>query len=177
MINIQGIMTPTYFRKLSEVRFFYFVNATFEKLYNYWDRIGDLLELAFGLSIAARHVYFSTVIQELQNRGVMLSPHGVWLKNFYDNEYQSVLNPRRIKIVHHRQDDTSFMFDWLRCISTPSGCSPETVRGLQEQKVAIPGLLKRQLDLANEGFEHAILLIKEAGPHEQTSNATQNTTP
>ncbi|MCK5122538.1 MAG: hypothetical protein KAQ87_00050 [Candidatus Pacebacteria bacterium] len=154
----------TYFKKREDKRFFYYVNSTFEKLYNFWDRIGDLLELSFNINLPEKSIYFPKVINEL-NKRQLESNNFSWLKDFKNGDYKNYLNKYRIKIVHYRQQDTYFFFEWLN--SMPKSNHLEIIAKLQEEKDRIPVLLKKQLNNTNQGFENTIRLIKDFGVYEQ----------
>lgn len=160
-----GVKAPTYFKTLGDKRFFFYVNTSFEKLYIFWDRIGDILALAFNLDLADRNVYFSTVIRSMGDR-LDDSEHGKWLKNFHDEEYEKILNRLRIKIVHYRQKDSYFFTEWLKLASTYND-NPEKLEELQREKEELLPLLKRQMELANEGFDHMVRFIAEQGVYEK----------
>lgn len=166
-INPDGSITPTYFRTLADKRFFYYVNTTFEKLYIFWDRIGDILALCFGLNLAEKNVYFSTVIKELDKNNSFNSENWDWLKNFHDTEYVNILNRLRIKIVHYRQKDTYFFHEWIDIAAHHSG-DMEKIKQLQAEKDNLPDLLKSQLTLTHTGFEKTVRLIREHGLYEQS---------
>lgn len=159
-----GTSYPTYFKKSGDKRFFYYVNSTFEKLYNFWDRIGDLLELSFDINLPKKRIYFSTVINEL-NKRKLKSSNFSWLKNFENSDYKDYLNKYRIKIVHYRQQDTHFFFEWLNNMSKSNRL--EIIAKLQKEKNELPVLLKKQLNVANQGFENTIRLVKDFGIYEK----------
>lgn len=138
---------------LADRRFFFYVNVCFEKLYNFWDRIGDLLSLSLNLKIKLKEIYFSRVIKEIEKLNFQ-SVNFKFLKKFSESEYQEILNRIRKLIVHYRQKDTYFRFEWLKNID-----NKEAIIKLQEEKDKLPNLLKDQMDLTIKGFENAILLI------------------
>ena len=159
-----GTRYPTYFKKREDKRFFYYVNSTFEKLYNFWDRIGDLLELSFNINLPEKSIYFPKVIDEL-NRRQLKSNNFSWLKDSKNNDYKNYLNKYRIKIVHYIQQDTYFFFEWLNNMSKSDRL--EIIKKLQKEKDELPILLKKQLDNTNQGFENTIRLIKDFGVYEK----------
>lgn len=163
--NRNGQNFATYNQTIADKRFFYYVNSTFEKLYNFWDRIGDVLAMALKLPISPRSIYFHTVIEELNTMGV-ISKNLEWLNNFKHNEYDPYLNKLRIKIVHDRQKDTYFRFKWVNSFLEPNENVISFLGGLQEEKDGLPGNLKKQFQLSNVGFEKTIRLIEEIGPYE-----------
>lgn len=134
-------------------------------MYIFWDRIGDILSLAFNLGLHDRDVYFSKVIPLLSDR-LESNEHGRWLKNFHDEEYKKILNRLRIRIVHYEQKDSYFFTEFLKLASTYND-DPSKLAELQREKEELLPLLKRQLDLANEGFEKMVRFIAESGVYER----------
>ena len=151
----QGETIFTYRQTLGDSRFFFYINVSFEKLYNFWDRIGDLLSLALDLKIKPQEIYFSKVIKEIEKSNPQ-STNFKFLKEFSEKEYRDILNRIRKLIVHYRQKDTYFRFAWLKNLN-----NEEVIKKLQQEKDELPGLLKDQMRLAIEGFKFAILLINE----------------
>ncbi len=162
-----GEKFSTHHQTEGDKRFFYYINSTFEKLYNFWDRIGDILALSFKLDIAEQNVYFGTVIAKLKEE-LLLSESGKWLKNFHENEYSKILNKYRRKIVHYKQQDTDHFFEWLSIVANQQ-FDPSQIQSLQEAKNQLPNTLKHQLELTNEGFEMMVNFIHEKGPFEKNS--------
>ncbi len=143
----------TYHQTIADRRFFFYINVCFEKLYNYWDRIGDLLALSLGLDIKTRNIYFRTIVEKIQ-KSYGESSDFQFLKNFSDNDYQEILNRIRILIVHYRQKDTYFRSKWMSNVS-----NQEAIIKLQQEKNKLPTILKKQMQLTIEGFKSAVLLI------------------
>lgn len=152
----QGETIFTYRQTLGDSRFFFYVNVCFEKLYNFWDRIGDLLSLALDLKIKPTEIYFPKVIREIEKINSQ-SINFKSLKEFSENEYQDILNRIRKLIVHYRQKDTDFRFAWLKNLNNEEG-----ILKLQQEKDELLCLLKDQMHLTIDGFRNAILLINES---------------
>jgi|SRR5579872_3782358 len=163
--TIEGQNIPTYYQTLGDKRFFFYLNATFEKLYNFWDRIGDLLAMAFDLKIPEREIYFSSVINALNQKSIR-SENLDWLNIFMQNDFNGFINRLRIKIVHYRQKDTYFFMEYLKSFSDEYRNDPNFISELQREKELYIPKFKEQLNLANIGFEKTIRLIKEHGPYE-----------
>lgn len=151
----QGETIFTYRQTLGDRRFFFYVSVCFEKLYNFWDRIGDLLSLALDLKIEPKEIYFPRVIKEIEKLNSQ-SVNFKFLKEFSEKEYQDILNRIRKLIVHYRQKDTYFRFAWLKNLG-----NKEAITRLQEEKNKLPNLLRDQMILTIKGFESAALLIHE----------------
>lgn len=163
-----GQEIPTFFMKIEDKRFFFYVNTVFEKLYIFWDRIGDILAKSFNLDIREDRVYFSTVMSALEEK-LLLTESGRWLKVFHENEYNNILNRLRIKIVHYRQKDTYFYMEWLK-MTTKHATDPSQIARLQQEKEELLPLLREQLHFANMGFENMVRFIADQGIYEKEIN-------
>lgn len=164
VIQPNGKRIPTYFMKIEDKRFYFYVNISFEKLYMFWDRVGDILAKSFQLDIREDKIYFGTVISKLEDK-LLLSESGKWLLEFYENEYSEILNRLRIKIVHYRQKDTYFYLEWLSMVSMEK-VNPDDIARLQFEKEQLLPLLKNQLHYANTGFGMMVRFIAEQGVYE-----------
>lgn len=56
----------TYFQNEFDSQFMTYVSVCYEKIYNFWDRIGDRIWFYFDLQIDQRDVYFPIVIKILE---------------------------------------------------------------------------------------------------------------
>ena len=147
---------PIYYQALADKRFLYFAGVTIEKLYAFWDRIGDLLCLAFGLDIQPDRVYFGLVVDKLIEK--ISSSHLIWLKDFKDTKY-SDLNEKRKRVVHYHGLYSYFYKEWLNGIFQKK--DDLFWLALQKEKQDLPSFLKEHLHLTIKGFEEAVLLISE----------------
>src|SRR3989344_511704 len=164
--HMNGQDVPTYNRTLSDRRFFYYINVAFEKLYNFWDRVGDTLAMAFKLEIPEKEIFFGGVIDKLCTLGIE-SEELQWLKKFKDSDYSTFLNRLRIKIVHYRQKDSYFFMEWVNSFTNTEPGNIELLVQLQKEKEELPVLLKEQFKLTNIGFEKMVKLIHFHGPYEK----------
>jgi len=156
VISAGDQLIPTYYQTFADKRFLYFAGVTIEKLYAFWDRIGDLLCLAFGLDIQQDRVYFGSVIDKLIEK--ISSPHLAWLKDFKNTKY-SDLNEKRKRVVHYHGLYSYFYKEWLNGISQKKDDSFWI--SLQKGKQDLPFFLKEHLHLTIKGFEETVLLISE----------------
>lgn len=158
-----GQQFSTYNQTLADKRYFFFVSVAFEKLYNFWDRVGDILNASFLLGF--EKVYFDKVIERLaENEMFKTNVYFMRLREFKDGSYRQYLNRLRILIVHERQKETYFRFKWVESFLENNN---ETVAALQLEKESFPDLLREQLSAANEGYESMIRFISECGPLER----------
>ncbi|MBT1706538.1 Cthe_2314 family HEPN domain-containing protein [Chryseosolibacter indicus] len=148
-----GILYP-YSRTIENKRFNMAANTVSEKVYNYWDRIGDLLATYFPELIKPDKAYFTTTIDKIPD-DFHDSPNYQWLKTFRDDEFKD-LNEKRKQIVHYISVDTTFKWNHAK---DPFDRA-EIEKMLAEQK-ALPRYFKKHLELSVKGLEKTIGLIQE----------------
>jgi hypothetical protein len=126
-------------------RYCAFVSCCFEKAYNYWDRIGDLLYSFFpSLLPSIRAVDFPRIVDAIANLGEN-DPDFVWLRNFKCNQYAD-LNRFRRDVVHYYQYETTFH------AAHATNCTKlDEIAKLWEEKKSLPQYFKNHLELALEG--------------------------
>ena len=113
----EGEYHAPYFQNAADYYYSTFVSSCYEKLYNFWDRIGDALAYYFNVDIKENEVNFGNVIDRLHKR-----------KDVFENEYFRKLldfrslefaefNSKRRDIVHYYQYQTEFFFEHSANIS------------------------------------------------------------
>jgi hypothetical protein len=121
----------------------------FELLYNWWDRLGDLLDNCFGV-IKKGRVYFGKVVDQFPATA-QKSPNYKWLKNFKDNQYD-LLTSERHDIVHLINVESKYFDRYQNDFR-----DERKMNALQESKTRIADDLHSQVKLAFEGFEKTVL--------------------
>ena len=149
-----GKILYPYSRPIETKRFNMFANTASEKVYNYWDRIGDLLTTYFPELIDPKNSYFATTIDKIPAE-FHNSENYKWLKRFKENEFKD-LNEKRKQVVHYISTDTKSKWSQAK---NPFD-KEEIVKTLAEQD-KLPDYFKSQLKLSIEGFEKTISLIEE----------------
>lgn len=129
-----------------------FVDIVSQKLYNYWDRIGDLIASFFPNKIKADAVYFNNSIDcvpsELQD-----NEDFKWLKNFRDNEYKE-LNQKRKQVVHYQTTHTEYIKK-----NALTSDQEELLQTLQIERESLPEYYKNHANYALIGFEKTMNLL------------------
>lgn len=152
--NWNGKIMFKYFPNRFDKRYFMTCGLLVELLYNYWDKIGDLLDNCFGVIQQRRNIYFGTVISNIPNQ-YHTSQNHIWLNNFNDNEYAELISKRN-KIVHYTAIESGFFEQYM------GNYKNETeIKKLQEEKEDITDYLINHNKLVFEGFKKALKLIDE----------------
>ncbi|TWI80602.1 hypothetical protein IQ13_3281 [Lacibacter cauensis] len=147
-----GMLYPNY-QNLESKRYSMFSNIVSEKLYNYWDRIGDLIATYFPALIKPEQVYFPKAI-EIIPKEYHDNENYIWLKEFKENQYRK-LNQIRKQAVHYTTEDTLFKHKHL---NSPS--EKEQMEELFKNRYDLADVYKAQLELTLSGFEKTLLLIE-----------------
>ena len=80
-------------QNISAKRMNMYADICFEKLYNYWDRIGDLIAACTSITSGKRNIYFAKVIDELPSNLIVGDDLNL-LINFKENNFK-VLNYKK----------------------------------------------------------------------------------
>lgn len=83
----------TYFQTLEDRRYMMFASICFQSIYNFWDRIGDLLNLYFKTGLQDSSVYYSRVLHNFPSQ-YKKSENYIWLNQTFDLEVKAFLGKR-----------------------------------------------------------------------------------
>lgn len=146
------------FTNLEGRRYEMFSGVLFEKMYNYWDRIGDLIA-SFYPKLFPRDKYFPVVIRKLKENFTD-NPDFNWLYRFLQNEYK-VFNKERILVVHEISNSTERNWRQLSHIT-----DYEKTKSLHEEKLKYPEFFKNMNELCKTGFVKTLNLLEEINKRE-----------
>lgn len=149
-----GKVVYQHFQTFIDERFFSICGLIYELLYNFWDRIGDLLAPFLTPQIQKRNIYFSTVIKGIKSP-YSESLNYLWLKNFHDTDYLT-LNGIRKEIVHYKNIASKFQEVYSKNIQ-----DERKLIKLQADKEQLIDYFEKQLKLLHIGFEKSMFLIDE----------------
>lgn len=133
-------------------RYEMYINICYEKLYNYWDRIGDLIASYFPTKFS-RNIYFSKVIQQLKYDYSNNSDFD-WLLNFSENQYKE-FNTERIKTVHKISINTENRSKQMKNLTDELKS-----RELTNQILNYPNFFKEMNGLCIEGFQRTLSFLE-----------------
>ena len=152
---VQGDKIFTYFQNGPDWIYSTFVSCCYEKLYNYWDRIGDTLAYYLELDIPEFKVGFTSVIDKMTSMRIFDSNlNFLYLKNFKQNEFRE-FNKHRKEVVHYYQFETTYKHQ------IEENCrNEEEIEKLWNWKNNMPSYFKNHLNLSCEGFTKTYELIK-----------------
>ena len=136
-------------------RYSMFTDVVCQCVYNYWDRIGDLIASFFPTLIAPSRVFFTTVIDIIPQQ-FHSSQNYIWLNNFRKIEFKQ-LNEMRKQIVHYSTSET----DYKHLHLDNGGTDREEMVKIQAQRESLPEFYKSHIELTLIGMEKTLLLLEE----------------
>jgi hypothetical protein len=148
-----------YHQNLADRRFLMYANFGYKIIYNYWDRIGDLLHLYFETGLAIDNVYFGRVLSNMKDpyhidpKHITNDPIYKQLKDLYENELKTFFDERH-EAVHHFQLEAKHYWGNVELRKDKAASLK-----LNAEKHNYPEFMKKQLELFFVGFELALKLI------------------
>lgn len=153
-INIPSEEGGTYFQNRYDARYLPFASLAHQNVYNFWDRIGDLLYFFFDTGLEERKVYFTTVMSNFPSK-YRSSEYFIKLNDLYEQKIKSLITART-QIVHYKQVETKHY------LGTFQNYKNQLIKDdLEKEKKGYPEYFKNHLDYCNTGFEYALKLINE----------------
>lgn len=135
-------------------RYLMFANFGLQSIYNFWDRLGDLLFLFFETGLSQDQVYFGRVINNMASQWKQTRPY-IDLKQLYDQEVKSFLDSRH-EAVHHFQLECKFYWGNVEFHNDIN-----KLKELNEEKVSYPEKMSTSLNNCVKAFKLTIDLICE----------------
>lgn len=134
-----------YHQNIYDHRYCSYVSAAFEKAYNFWDRIGDLLHSFYpNLIPNIKSVDFVRMVDKVYELGER-DEDFLWIRDFKDTDYAD-LNKFRRDVVHYYQYETTYHFN-----HAVNAVNFDELAILWNEKRGFPEYFKRHLGLSCEG--------------------------
>jgi len=153
-MTYEGKFISTYYQTSGDWLFSTFVSCCYEKLYNFWDRIGDALAFYLNLKIKEHRVDFARAIDFMKTKGIYNgNKHFQWLLKFKENDFIE-FNSNRKEIVHYYQFETTYKH--LQIIKSGN---LEEITKLWNWKRNLPDYFKKHLQNSCEGYYQTYKLI------------------
>jgi hypothetical protein len=132
-----------------------FANIASQIVYNYWDRVGDMIASFFPDKIDPTRVFFTTALDTIPDQ-FHSSENYLWLDNFRRKDYKE-LNEKRKQVVHYTTTETDYKYKHLEKGSKDK----EAMEKIQAEREAIPEFYKKHIDLTLEGMAQTLSLLEE----------------
>jgi len=153
-----GSNSYTFFQDRPTLRFVQQANTLFEKLYNYWDAIGDTLHYHLKTNLKPRQVGFIKVLEALNQKYpdlILVSIEFKWLYDFKNTEFKDI-NGERKDIVHYFNLETKVWGDWIRNVS-----NPDELYEIEKKLFGLVDKFENELKNCIVGFEMALAFIQK----------------
>jgi hypothetical protein len=129
----------------------------FQALYNFWDRLGDLLYAYFPTGLKERDVYWDRAMECIPDK-YKKTPEYLGLREHFEKKVKNKIHIRK-EIVHYLQLETKHYWAHSEHYEDPS-----KQREFHEEKVGYLEDLKEQLICAFQGYEMVLQLISLLPP-------------
>jgi hypothetical protein len=140
-----------YYQNVEDQRYLQHVNFGYQAVYNFWDRLGDILHLFFHTGLAMDQVYFNRVLNNMPQQYKTIKEYEA-LKALYD-KVGKVLELRH-EAVHHFQIEAKHYWGNIEFTSKPLDRNR-----LNTEKFEYPEKLKTALSISLNAFVATIRLI------------------
>lgn len=155
LIITEDVLVSTYYQNYYDRIYSMYITCCFEKLYNFWDRIGDRIASFFPDLLDINKVYFSNIIDKIDKTKKIESDSFKWLKDFKNTEYSGMNNDRR-NMVHYCQYEARYRDNHLK------NCTDfVTLKEIWEEKKGFADFFKNHLQLAIEGYCKMVEFLKD----------------
>jgi hypothetical protein len=115
-VRYQGIIIPRFDSNIVDTRFFYFVDDAFMRLYNFWNRVANFLNIFFQIEKDPEKSYFTRDFLQKLSLKVGTDPNFQSIKLFQESEYKDIINRKRRKVVHRESSSTTYFIDFLNSL-------------------------------------------------------------
>ena len=144
----------TYFQTTSDSLYLMYSSICYEKLYNFWDRIGDKLATLFPHKFKKeRNIMFANVIDTLKDIDTD-DENILWFIDYREKEFKK-FNSIRKDIVHYEQLETKFIEN-----TNANYFDQEEIKKIWEEKYNQPDFLKKQIMKTNQAVEKITELLE-----------------
>lgn len=132
-----------------------FADITCQCVYNYWDRVGDLIASFFPDKIDPSKVFFHSAIDIIPDE-FRYSKNYSWLDNFRKTDYKEI-NEKRRQVVHYMTTDIAYKYKHLE----NSSSDLVTMEKIQAEREALPDYFKKHIELSIIGIAKTLNFLEE----------------
>jgi len=151
-INDPSNEEGTYFQNWYDARYLSYSSILYSAVYNFWDRIGDLLNCFFETGLPENGVYIGRVLSNFPQNS-RDSKYYQQIEEIYKSKIRNLIIERNDD-VHNQSIATRNYFDIILARGDEQKVKSEI-------KFSFPEIFNEQIDLAYNCFEYTLRLIKE----------------
>ena len=152
LINDATKEAGTYHQNWYDTRYLSYASVLHSAIYNFWDRIGDLLYCFFATGLPDDRIYLGSVLNNFPVAHKESANFQQINKIYMDHVRPLVLE--RNEDAHNQSIATRHFFGVILATG-------DKQREQTQLKLRLPNLFKEQIDLAYKGFELALRLIED----------------
>ena len=145
----------TYHQNWYDARYLSYASVLHSSVYNFWDRIGDLLHCFFATGLPDDRVYIGRVLNNFPAADRASANFQQINQSYMDHVRPLVFE--RNEDVHNQSLATSHFYGVILARG-------DEQRAQTELKLRLPDLFKEQINFAYQGFELALRLIEDRVP-------------
>ncbi len=143
-----------YFPKEVDTRFFFFVDDVFMRLYNFWNRIANFLNIFFQIEKNPKNVYFASLMDKLVSR-LQHDQNFCSLLKFKEVEYRDIINKKRRVVVHRESSSATYFISFSEKFH-----NHDELLNLQQERDELPQFFVAQYQRMIQGLDEMLALIK-----------------
>jgi hypothetical protein len=132
-----------------------FADIACQCVYNYWDRVGDMIASLFPEKIEPSRVFFPVALDIIPCE-FRSSTNYLWLEDFRKTDYKE-LNEKRKQVVHYTTNDIDFKYKHLENVTS----GKENMEKIQAEREALPDYFKKHIDLSLIGMAKTLYFFEE----------------
>lgn len=148
----------TYFKSVPDSRYMMYVNFAHQLVYNYWDRIGDLLHEYFETGASSDKIYLGRILNNFPEP-IKKSEYFIWLDTVFKREIKPLFKSRD-DIVHFRHIETDIFYQVMS-----ESQNIDAQKNIRDLKNGYPSKFKEILNLSCQALINATKLISEHANH------------
>lgn len=153
-VFLKGKEYSTYRQNMYDSLYSMYASVCFEKLYNFWDRIGDKIANEFPEKFPnPKRVMFANVIDNLKD-DFESDENFEWIIDFRNSDFKDFNNKRKL-VVHYEQIETKYK----EAILDNTG-DMKKIEEIFLEKSTLPEFFKKHIELTNEGIVKTYGFIK-----------------
>lgn len=136
-------------------RYSMYADIASQCVYNFWDRVGDMIASFFPNKIDSSRVFFTTALDIIPCE-FRTSSNYLWLDNFRKTDYKE-LNEKRKQVVHYTTIEVDYKYKHLE----HGASDKEMMEKIQAEREVLPDYFKRHIELSLVGISKTLSLLEE----------------
>jgi hypothetical protein len=161
--HYQGNIIPQFSSTIVDTRFFYFVDDVFMRLYNFWNRVANFLNIFFQIEKDPKKSYFTREFLQKLSLKIGTDSNFQSIKLFQESEYKDIINKKRRKVVHRESSSTTYFINFLNSLKNlrEQNRLLYELTELQKERDEYPHYFVTSYQRMLQGLDEMLALIKD----------------